>query len=198
MWALFAAGWTFSHGSTESPRGAILLEFGPLEFTRLLAVPAGFWLVSLLRHPARTGRDRRFGARYGVAIALLGAAMVGLGAILQTSIVDPNLHFGHPAVQGGWLLYIAGLVPVLTAGMLVLGLATSPTAPAVRRATVLVALLLPLDVVAFFLSGVSDGGQGWDVALAIMHAAPGLGWLALGSVLLSHRNGEQAGTLEPI
>lgn len=73
--------------------------------------------------------------------------------------------------------------------MLVVGLATSPTAAAVRRATVLIALLLPLDVVAFVLSGISDGGLGWDVALAIMHAAPGLGWLALGSVLLSHRSG---------
>jgi len=48
-----------------------------------------------------------------------------------------------------------------------------------------VGLLTPLPIMAFALSGVSAGAPAWDVALAAMHAAPGVGWVALGYVLWS-------------
>ena len=178
-WALLAAGWTFSHGSTQSPRGDDVLGLGAHEFTRLLAVPAALWFVSLIGDRPDARLDRRAAARAGWAMALVGAALVAVGAILQTSVVDPSLDFDHPAVQGGWLLFIAGLLPFLTLGMLLSGFATSPASP-VRWLRMLVGSLSPLPVLAFFLSGVSSGGVGWDVALAAMHAAPGLGWIALG------------------
>lgn len=186
VWALLAVGWTLSHGSTQSPRGVTLLGFGALEFTRLLAVPALLWLLSLMSATiwSRPGDGRA--ARAGSAMALAGAGMVGLGAILQTAIVDPSRQFGHPAVQGGWLLFIAGLLPALSVGMLLLGLAPGRAiGRSVSRITRLIGLLSPLPVVAFLLSGVSDGGTSWDVLLATLHAAPGLGWLALGYRQLS-------------
>src|SRR5688500_16428368 len=51
LWAILAVGWTLSHGGTPSPRGATFLGLGALEFTRLLAVPAVLWLMSLLGSP---------------------------------------------------------------------------------------------------------------------------------------------------
>lgn len=192
LWALFAAGWMFSHGSTQDPSGARLLGLGALEFTRLLTVPAALWAVSLLSSPVRTHRDGGRAARTGVAIALVGVLMVGLGAMLQTSIVDPERDFGHPAVQGGWLIYVTGLVPVLSGGMLMVGLASSPMAPSVHRSALLIGLLTPLPVIAYVLSGVSAGGLGWNVGLATMHAAPGVAWLALGYLLLSDRHRERS------
>lgn len=181
LWAILAVGWTLSHGSTQSPRGATFFGLGALEFTRLLAVPAVLWLMSLMGSATGMRPGTGVAARAGYATALVGAGMVGLGAILQTSIVDPGRQFGHPAVQGGWLLFIAGLFPALSLGMLLLGLAPrGSVAPSVSRIARLIGLLSPLPVVAFFLSGVSDGGTGWDVLLVTLHAAPGLGWLALG------------------
>jgi hypothetical protein len=194
LWIVFAAGWTLSHGSTESPRNATFLGLGALEFTRLLAVPAGCWVVSLVSSPVDA--DRGPAARIGFATALLGVLMIGLGALLQTSIVDPERDFGHPAVQGGWLLFIAGLFPVLSSGMLLLGI-SSPRAGPLRRAILLIGIVAPLPVVAFFLSGVSTGAPGWDVALATMHSAPGLGWFALGYVLSSGRLAQRSRTREP-
>lgn len=189
LWVVLAVGWAFSHGSTETPRGTTFLALGALEFTRLLAVPAALLLVSLATSPIRTDSDHRRAASFAFGGALLGLVMVGLGAVLETSIVDPNLDFGHPAVQGGWILYLGGLVPVLSIGMLGLGFASSRDMPRLRSIILTIGLLTPLPVVAFFLSGVSPGGLPWDVGLAALHAAPGLGWAALGFVLLSGRRG---------
>ena len=185
LWACFGIGWTLSHGSTQDPRGETLLGLGAHEFTRLFAVPAILWGLAVVGSPAlRTAGGRRV-ARVGGTLVLVGLLMVGLGAVLQSSIVDPDLQFRHPAVQGGWILFVAGLFPALALGMLATGLTSRTAAPAERALMCLIGLLAPLPVVAFFLSGASDGGAIWDAGLAAMHAAPGLGWMALGALLLT-------------
>lgn len=115
------------------------------------------WLVSLVTGPLRADSHSGRAARFAFGVALLGLVMVGVGAVLQTSIVDPNLDFGHPAVQGGWILYIGGLVPVLSVGMLGLGPTSSREMPRLRSIILIIWLLTPLPVVASFLSGVSQG-----------------------------------------
>jgi len=194
LWIVFAAGWTFSHGSTESPRSSTLLGLGALEFTRLQAVPAALWAVSLASVPV--AGNRGLAARIALATVLLGVLMIALGAVLQTSIVDPDRDFGHPAVQGGWLLFVAGLFPVLSSGLLLLGVSSRRTGLP-RTAMLLTGIAAPLPVIAFFLSGASSGAPGWDLAIATMHVAPGVGWLVLGYMLSSARRGERSRTRAP-
>jgi beta-galactosidase/beta-glucuronidase len=45
----------------------------------------------------------------------------------------------------------------------------------------------PLPVVAFALADLSTGDFAWDISIAAMHAGPGVGWMALGYVLLRHK-----------
>jgi hypothetical protein len=183
LWEAFAVGWTLSHGSTQSPRGDTILNLGALEFTRLLAVPALLWAVSLVSMRGASWAGGSTPRRFGFALALLGALMVAAGAILQTSIVDPAVDFGHPAVQGGFLLSIAGLFPAVSVGLLLMGFASRREIGPVRGGLLVAGLLAPMPVFAFYLSGRSDGTPLWDAIIAVLHADPGLGWIILALAL---------------
>ena len=128
LWIVFFTGHTFTHGSTQSPRGATILGFESLDFNRLLAIPPLLFIWGLVATRAtQAGPGRRLG-RVGFAAALLGLAMISLGVVLETWIVDPNKDFQNPLVQGGWVLFIFGLFPVLPVGMIL-----SASAPRVLR-----------------------------------------------------------------
>jgi hypothetical protein len=181
VWIVGAVGWLLTHGTQADWKNAELLGFNGTRFTQLLIVAAALWAVGLVG--VLPGRRA---ARVAWSVGLVGALMVGVGALFETSIVDPDANFSHPIVQSGWLLFIGGLFPVLCAGML--GLAASSTGRTAERiAYVTIGAGAPLPVVAFFVGGLNAAGTGGILALALLHAAPGLGWIALGLVLARGR-----------
>jgi hypothetical protein len=176
-WIACGVGWTLAHGSTQDPRQHDVLGISAHGFTFLLAAPALAWaghLVVLLRE----GDGRR--VRLGAGIAAIGMSLVAAGAILQVGVVDPDRYFSHPAVQAGFLFFLFGLFPVGSLGLAVLA-SVRRGLPTRAAAYGLTALLVPLPIAAFFLSGASDGTLAWDIGIAAMHAAPGVGWLAVGA-----------------
>ncbi len=177
-WTISGAGWLATHGTQVDFVNAELLGLRGTEFTQLQAVAPILWTVALVVW--RPVGEQPAWARAAWATTLLGVMMVGAGALLETSLVDPNLEFRHPAVQGGWLLYVFGLVPVMCAGLLGMA-ATSRATPPVRAAFAVAGVLAPMPVLAFALGALADQGVGWTLAFAFLHAAPGLGWIAIGA-----------------
>ena len=175
-WAAGSVGWLLTHGSTgTNPSAVALLGLRGTEFTQLLIVATLLWAIALVAVvPRETAR-----ARIAWGASLVGVTMIGIGAVFETSILDPDLNFNHPIVQSGWLLFIGGLFPTLCAGMLAMA-AWSRDRVSERAAYAAVGLAAPLPVVAFFMGGIATTGTGALVALALMHAAPGVGWVALG------------------
>jgi len=186
VWVVGAVGWLLTHGTQPNWNTASILGFTGTEFTQLLIVATALWAAALAMDV-----PRRPLARAAWVASLVGVAMVGLGALFETSIVDPVAEFRHPLVQSGWLLFIGGLFPVLFAGML--GLAAASTSSAGERlASAAIGAAAPLPVVAFFVGGLNAGGALAIAALALMHAAPGIGWIALGLA----RRGVSAATVD--
>jgi hypothetical protein len=184
IWVVGAVGWLLTHGTQANWNTAAILGMTGTEFTRLLIAAAALWAIALaLDIPHRTG------ARVSWAVSLAGVAMVGVGALFETSIVDPVAEFTHPIVQSGWLLFIGGLFPALFAGMLLLA-ATSSASRADRLACLAIGVTAPLPVVAFFVGALNASGAVGVTALGLMHAAPGIAWISLGLV----RRGARATT----
>ena len=178
VWIVGALGWLLTHGTQANWNTAQILGLTGTEFTQLLIAATALWVVALA-----TEVPRRRTARVAWVVSLVGVGMVGVGALFETSIVDPVADFRHPLVQSGWLLFIGGLFPVLFAGMLALA-ATSALARAERLAYAAIGAAAPLPVIAFFVGGLNEGGIFGVAALALMHGAPGIGWMGLGLVRL--------------
>lgn len=185
LWIVFFTGHTFTHGSTQSPRDAAILGFESLDFYRLLAIPPLLFIWGLVG--VRATRDRPDGrlGRVGFAAALVGLVMLALGVILETWIIDPSKDFYNPLVQGGWILFLFGLFPVLPAGMILFGLGSSGIERRLRMLAVIIGLLAPLQLLEGFLSLVSTGSLMWDLLYATLRGLLGLGWILLGYVLWS-------------
>ena len=178
-------GHTFAHGSTQSPRDATILGLGSLDFYRLLAVPPLLFVWGLVATRAtRAGSGSRLG-RVGFVAALLGLAMVALGVVLETWIVDPNKDFQNPLVQGGWILFLFGLFPVLPVGMILFGIGSSGIRRRLRMLAVVIGLLAPLQLLEGFLSSFSTGSLIWDLMYATLRGVMGLAWALLGYALWS-------------
>lgn len=176
VWIACGAGWLLTHGSQADFVNAEIVSLRGTQLTRLMAIGPLFWIVALF--PLRPG-DALGRAAWAVTVA--GVVMVGVGALLETSLVDPDQNFRHPAVQGGWLLFISGLLPVMTLGLF--GLAASGWSPTrMRSAYALAAILAPLPVVAFTIGDLAGSTVAWTAALAAFHAAPGFGWAVIGLV----------------
>ena len=183
LWIVFFTGHTFTHGSTQSPRGATILGFESLDFNRLLAIPPLLFVWGLVATRAtQAGPGRRLG-RVGFVAALLGLVMVSLGVVLETWIVDPNKDFQNPLVQGGWVLFIFGLFPVLPFGMILFGIGSSGIGPRLRMLAVVIGLLAPLQLLEGLLSSVSTGSLMWDLVYTTLRGLVGLGWILLGYAL---------------
>ena len=174
VWAVGAAGWLLTHGSQPDVNTAAILGLTGTQFTQLLILAALLWAVAL----AGSLPDRR-AARVAWVVSLAGIVMIGLGALFETTIVDPVANFTHPIVQSGWLLFIGGLFPVLFAGMLSLA-ATSQAWAAERWTYAAIGATAPLPVVAFFIGGIAHEGAGGQAITALLHAAPGLAFVAFG------------------
>ncbi len=185
LWMGLFTGHTFAHGSTQSPRDATILGLGSLDFYRLLAVPPLLFVWGLVATRAtRAGSGSRLG-RVGFVAALLGLAMVALGVVLETWIVDPNKDFQNPLVQGGWILFLFGLFPVLPVGMILFGIGSSGIRRRLRMLAVVIGLLAPLQLLEGFLSSFSTGSLIWDLMYATLRGVMGLAWALLGYALWS-------------
>lgn len=184
VWVFGGIGWLLTHGTQPDPSTAELFALRGTEFTQLLAVASLLWAVAALTGAVGPAIGRLH--RAAAAVALLGTVMVGLGAILETSVVDPDRDFLHPAVQGGWLLFIGGLFPVMCVGLLGLAVAARQSL-VLRTAYMLAGVLAPLPVLAFSLGSMAASATVWVAALAAFHAAPGLGWMAVGQVRISSK-----------
>lgn len=183
LWIVFVTGHTFTHGSTQSPRGAALLGLESLNFFRLLAIPPLLFAVGLVgaraSRAARGVSDGRLG-RAGFVVALLGLALVALGVILETWIVDPSEDFSHPLVQAGWIAYLLGLFPVLPLGMILFGVGSPQMSRRVRLLAIVIGVLAPLQWFEGILSSVSTGSLTWDLFYSALRGLLGGGWMALG------------------
>jgi hypothetical protein len=135
------------------------------------------WLLSMLgSRPAASGVV----ARASWFAAVIGVAMVTAGAFMETSFVNPDRDFFHPLVQGGWVMFIAGLFPVAFLGILGMAIISDRA----RRISLLVlAVLAPLPVVAFVFGEYASTGVVATVVFALLHAAPGFGLVLHGIVL---------------
>jgi len=185
LWVVFYTGHTFTHGSTQSPRDATILGLESLDFNRLLAIPPLLFIWGLVGACATQLRPgRRFG-RVGFLVALVGLVMVALGVVLETWIIDPSKDFYNPLVQGGWILFIFGLFPVLPVGMILFGLGYSGNERRLRILAVVIGLLAPLQLLEAFLSSASTGSLMWDLVYATLRGGLGLGWILLGYALWS-------------
>jgi len=188
IWVAGAVGWLMTHGTQANWNTAAILGLTGTQFTQLLVAATALWAIALA-----VDVPRRRAARAAWLVSLVGIGMVGAGALFETSIVDPVAEFTHPIVQTGWLLFIGGLFPVLFAGMV--ALAAASTASRVdRSATLAIGLAAPLPVVAFFVGGLNASGAAAVAALALMHAAPGIAWIALGLVRRADRIATEAGS----
>lgn len=185
MWLVFATGYVFTHGSTETPRGAVIASLTALDFTRLLAVPPLLFVVALVAAARAVRPDRALAI--GTALAIAGSLMISVGAFLQTSIVDPNADFGHPAVQSGWLLYIFGLFPVLSIGALVSAIASRRLDRTTRLAAAGIGGAALLPWFGGFVSATSTGTVGWDLLHSLLSGSLGLSWIAFGYALWERR-----------
>ncbi len=187
LWIVFFTGHTFTHGSTQSPRDATILGFESLDFNRLLAVPPLLFIWGLVgAHATRASLGRRIG-RVGFVTAVVGLVMLALGIILETWIIDPSEDFYNPLVQGGWILYIFGLFPVLPAGMVLFGIGSSGIDQRLRMLAIIIGLLAPLQLLEGFLSSASTGSLMWDLVYATLRGLVGIGWILLGYVLWDGR-----------
>lgn len=189
VWAVCAVGWLLTHGIQADPNRAQLAGLRGTELTQIMAVAPIFWAVVLGATLPQVGR--RLPARFGWAIALLGVVMVGAGALLETSVVDPSRDFLHPAVQGGWLLFLGGLFPAICLGLLGLAAGSEASRP-LRSGFAVAGAFAPLTVLAFALGGLAASGAVWVTALAAMHAAPGIGWMVVGSLWKPDRSTDEA------
>ncbi len=143
LWIVFMTGHTFTHGSTQSPRYASILGLESIDFFRSLAIPPLLFIGGLVAARAtRPQTDRRRG-QAGFVIALLGLIMIALGVILETWIIDPDKDFQNPLVQGGWILFLFGLFPVLPVGMILFGIGSSGIRRRLRMLAVVIGLLAP-------------------------------------------------------
>ena len=186
LWVTVVTGHTFTHGSTQSPRGATLLGLESLDFFRLLAIPPLLFAVGLAGARASRATRGTSGGRLGRAgfvVALLGLALVALGVILETWIVDPSEDFSHPLVQGGWIAYLLGLFPVLPLGMLLFGVGSPHMPRHVRLLAIVIGVLAPLQWLEGVLSSVSSGSLTWDLVYSVLRGLLGVGWIALGYAL---------------
>lgn len=185
MWMVLFTGHTFTHGSTQSPRGATIQGFGSLDFYRLLAVPPLLFVWGLVATRARQAEPGSRLGRVGFVTALLGLVMLALGVVLETWIANPNKDFQNPLVQGGWVLFIFGLFPVLPVGMILFGMGSSGIGRRLRLLAVVVGLSAPLQLLEVFLSSVSTGSPKWDLLYATLRGMMGLAWALLGYALWS-------------
>ena len=174
VWAVGAAGWLLSHGSQPNVNTAAILGLTGTQFTQLLILATLLWVVAL----AGSVPGRR-AARAAWVVGLAGVVMIGVGALFETTLVDPVANFTHPIVQSGWLLFIGGLFPVLFAGMLSLA-AASRAGGAERWACTAIGASAPLPVVAFFIGEIAHEGAGGVAITALLHAAPGLAFVVFG------------------
>lgn len=172
VWMACGVGWLLTHGTQADSVHEELFALRGTQFTRLMAIGPLFWLIALPPRPNDAV------GRAAWAVTLAGVVMVGAGALLETSLVNPDENFSHPAVQGGWLLFIGGLA-TMSGGLAGLAAASGSSAT-MRTAYVLAAVLAPLPIVAFVIGGLAATSAGWTIALAALHAAPGLGWIAIG------------------
>lgn len=191
LWILLYTGHTFTHGSTQSPRNATILGLESLDFYRLLALPSLLFIIGLFGTRAtRASTSRRLG-RVAFLVALLGLVMIGFGVILETWILDVDKDFEHPLVQGGWILFLFGLCPVVPVGMILYGIRARDMERRLRILTVSIGVLAPLQWFEMFLSSVSTGSVVWDLAYVVLRGLFGLGWIVLGYVLWSIEPEEQ-------
>ena len=145
VWIVLFTGHTFTHGSIQSPRGATILGFGSLHFYRLLALPPLLFIWGLVGARAtRDGPGGRLG-RVGFVAALVGLAMVAFGVVLETWIVDSDKDFYNPLVQGGWILFLFGLFPVLPVGMILFAVGSSDIQRRLRMLAVVIGLWPPFS-----------------------------------------------------
>lgn len=188
LWIVSFTGHTFTHGSTQSPRDATILGFESLDFYRLLAIPPLLFIWGLVSARATRVRSSRRLGQVGFVVALVGLVMLALGVILETWIIDPSKDFYNPLVQGGWILFLFGLFPVLPAGMILFGIGSSGIERRLRILAVVIGLLAPLQLLEGegFLSA-STGSLMWDLLYATLRGLLGLGWILLGYVLWLER-----------
>jgi hypothetical protein len=185
LWILFYTGHTFTHGSTQSPRDATILGLESLDFNRLLALPPLLFIIGLFGTRATRAFVGRRPGRVAFVVALLGLVMITLGVILETWVIDPNKDFENPIVQGGWILFLFGLFPVIPVGMILYGIRSRDMERRLRILAVVIGLLAPLQWLEMFLSSVSTGSVVWDLAYSVLRGLFGLGWIVLGYVLWS-------------
>ena len=189
LWILLLTGQTFTHGSTQTPREAAILGLESLDFWRLLALPPILWIVAL----ASTGATRRSGRRLGqigLVTALLGLAMVALGVVLETWILDPDEYFHTTLVQSGWILYLFGLFPMLSLGMFLFAAGSPHLDWRFRVLAVVIGLFAPLPWLEMFLSAVSTGSLAWDVTYSVLRGLLGGAWILWGLAVWSTKREE--------
>ncbi len=171
LWILFYTGHTFTHGSTQSPRGATILGFESLDFNRLLTIPALLFIVGLFGARATQPSASRHTGRVAFVVALVGLVMIALGVVLETWIIDPNEDFENPLVQGGWIAFIFGLFPVLPVGMILYGIRAQDLQRRLRFTAGRILGTLALGAAAFAAGvAVRRGGTepGWRIALLLV------------------------------
>jgi hypothetical protein len=185
LWVVLFAGHTFAHGSTQTPREATVLGLSSLDFLRLLAIPPLLFMWGLWSARATQTAPLRPLGRAGYFVSLTGLAMVALGVVLETWIVDPSLDFSHPFVQGGSILFLFGLFPTLTIGMILFGVRASGMRRSLRVLAVVIGVLTPLQLLEVFLSSWSTGTVPWDLLYTALRGLVGLAWVAFGVSLWS-------------
>ncbi len=181
-WALVIVGWVAAHGSTPSPRGAEILGLDATGLWGLLAAPAFLLAMALASARSVLGPPDTLGRAGAGAYALAVASSLALAAslVLQSAIVDPDLDFGHPFVQGGWLLYLVALVPGLAGSMSILGASLVRRGHPLGLAALLVGVAAVAPVVGGTLHSVADGSPAWDAVVAAVDALFGVAWMAFG------------------
>jgi hypothetical protein len=187
LWSVHAFGWTFTHGSSEGPRNDTILGLDALWFTMLIGPAATLFVFALAGVRMALGRQQTV-ATVGYWTAMVGAVTLAASGFFGYWIVDPNQDFGHPLVQGGWLLYLVGLFPILTVGMLSYGSAAADVDRPTRSAILAIGLLAPLPIVGALLGPVSSSRVVSDLVMSSLIGAMGLGWVVLGVALWRPRD----------
>ncbi|HZG56290.1 hypothetical protein [Paenibacillus sp.] len=171
-----------THGSTTANRNDAWLGVDAVVYSQFLFIPPLFLFVALLGYEEiykRAGTAGRIGLRLAQASCLLQS----ISFILQTNVVNPLTDWRSPIVIGGWLLFLTTVV-TFAIGMLIWGAALAAKRLATRAERALFpaigALTVAVQLLEFWITGTSDGGLLWEVAIGAKQIPLGLAWIALG------------------
>jgi hypothetical protein len=181
--------WTVSVPLVASAASDDPVGLGYDDYNRLLALPLLLLLVALAGLRALQLRELTPWGRRGAVLALVGAGLLLLGHLIEfwAVLLTDDAVFAIAEDYGldewagstvGWLIFLGGAL-LLFVGGTVFGVATARARILPRWAGLVIAATAPLILAAFAAWGTS-------VPLAALFAGLlGLGWIALGTLLLA-------------